>query len=237
MIDTEQKHLLIDSRDRTAGTSIQNATYLLDRPIQDFKCVRVNFVQLYNTFWNVTTLNNEFSVSDGAVISTRQLTPGHYSGATLATAINTLLQAISATLTVTFDTSTNLLNWTLPAPYSLVLGKSSDKLLGIAGLTTLTGTFTSIPNTTTPNSVQFFSPELQGNDQSYYTNNDSKHLCPFLTVPVFAQFGSSNYYQSNYPILVHTQSNCLQRFTIQLLDGEGNALQNAIDHQVSLTFF
>ena len=230
----EQKHLLIDSRDRRRGT-IENGTFVLDRPIENFKCVRVNFVQIYNTFWNVTTLNNEFAVTDGTTVSTRQITPGHYTGTSLATATNTLLQGISATLGVTFDAATGLLNWTLPAPYSLVQGKSSDKLIGIGSV--LTGTFSSVPNTTSPNSVQFFSPDLQGNDQSYFTNNDSKHLFPFLTVPVFAQFGSSNYYQSNFPIVVHTQSNCLQKFTIQLLDGEGNFLRNSIDYQLHLTFY
>jgi hypothetical protein len=231
----QKKLLLVDSRNRVSGT-IENATYVLDRPIENFLCLRVNYVQIYNTFLNVTTKNNEWAVTDGTMIYIRTLTPGHYTGESLAANINTELQGLDPSLSVSFDSTTTNINWVL-APYSLVQGTSSDRLLGVNGLTTVTGAFSSTPNLTEPNTVMFTSPELQGNDQMYYTNNDSKHLFPFVNVPIFAQFGSSNYYQSNYPIVVHTQSNCLQKFTIRLLDGEGNQIENAIDYQISLVLY
>ena len=56
----QQKLLLIDSRNRVSG-KIENATFVLDRPIENFVCLRVNYVQIYNTFLNVTTKNNEWA--------------------------------------------------------------------------------------------------------------------------------------------------------------------------------
>ena len=231
----QQKLLLVDSRDRVSG-SIENATYVLDRPIENFVCLRVNYVQIYNTFFTVTTKNNEWAVTDGTMIYIRTLTPGHYTGISLAAAINTQLQGLDTSLSASFNETTSNIDWVLAAPYSLVQGTSSDRLFGSENTTALTGTFSTIPNLTEPNTVQFTSPELQGNDQSFFTNNDSKHMFPFLSVPIFAQFGSSNYYQSNYPIVLHTQASCLQKFTIRLLDGEGNQIENAVDYQISLTF-
>ena len=238
---TEQKHLLINSRDRTAGTSIENATYLLDRAINDFSCVRVNYIQLYNTFHNVTSVNNEFLFLNAPgmnqLLYVRSIPVGHYTAASLTSVIDVFLKAVDPSLSAVFDTSSNQITWAL-GTYSLRQdGFSSDRLLGIRDLTVRTGTFTSTPNTTFPQAVQLFSPEIQGTDSSFFTNRDNIHMQPFLTVPLFSSFGTSNYYQPNFPIILKCETQCLQKLTISLLDGEGRVLENAIDYQLSLMFF
>jgi hypothetical protein len=238
---TEQKHLLINSRDRTAGTSVENATFVLDRPINDFSCVRVNYIQLYNTFHNVTNVNNEFLFLNAPgmnqLLYIRSIPVGHYTAASLTSVIDGILKAVDGSLSAVLDTTSNQITWTL-GTYSLRQdGFSSDRLLGIRDLTVRTGTFTSTPNTTFPQAVQFFSPEIQGTDSSFYTNRNTVHMHPFLTIPLFSSFGTSNYYQPNFPIISRCETPCLQKLTIQMLDGEGKQLQNAIDYQLSLMFF
>ena len=125
----QQKLLLIDSRNRVSG-KIENATFVLDRPIENFVCLRVNYVQIYNTFLNVTTKNNEWAVTNGPMIYICTLTPGHYTGTSLATAINTELQGLDLLLSASFDSTTTNINFVLAAPYSLVQGTSSGRLFG-----------------------------------------------------------------------------------------------------------
>lgn len=225
-----EKHLLIDSRDRKAGSTIENATFELDRPIHDFECVRVNYVMTYNSFYNVTSNNNTWKLytPDPNFTTTTTIAPGFYSATQLATSINQ-----SAYVNVSFDSNTKLFTWTVQAGYSIE-PLTSQNLFGFSGVKA--GSFTSQPNCTNPQSVQFFSPELQGSDCSYFTKRETIGMYPFLRMPVFSEYGSSNFYQPSFEILIRCETGTLQRFSIQLKDGEGNIPENNFDYELSLTF-
>ena len=225
-----EKHLLIDSRDRKAGSTIENATFELDRPIHDFECVRVNYVMTYNSFYNVTSNNNTWKLytPDPNFTTTTTIVPGFYTATQLATSINQ-----SAYVNVSYDSNTKLFTWTVQAGYSIE-PLTSQNLFGFSGVKA--GTFTSQPNLTNPQSIQFFSPELQGTDCTYFTSRNTIGMYPFLRMPVFSEYGSSNFYQPSFPILIRCETGTLQRFSIQLLDGEGLPPTNSFDYELSLTF-
>ena len=225
----KEKHLLIDSRDRKAG-SIENATYELDRAIHDFECVRVNYVMTYNSFFNVTSNNNIWKLftPDPNFTVTNTQPPGFYTATQLAAAIS-----LDAYTTVVYDANSKVFNWTLTNGYSFQ-PLTASSLLGFSDIRT--GSFTSSPNLTNPQSIQFFSPELQGTDCSYFTSRNTIGMYPFLRLPIFSEYGSSNFYQPSFPILIRCETQTLQRFSIQLLDGEGMPPSNSFDYELSLTF-
>ena len=225
-----EKHLLIDSRDRKPGSTIENATYELDRPIHAFECVRVNYVMTYNSFFNVTSNNNTWKLYtlDPNFTTTTTIAPGFFSATQLATSIS-----LDAYVDVSFDSDSKLFTWTVQAGYSIE-PLTSQNLFGFSGVKS--GTFTSQPNLTNPQSIQFFSPELQGTDCSYFTKRETIGMYPFLRLPIFSEYGSSNFYQPSFPILIRCETQTLQRFSIQLKDGEGNEVSNAFEYELSLTF-
>jgi hypothetical protein len=225
-----EKHLLIDSRDRKPGSTIENAVFELDRPIHDFECVRVNYVMTYNSFFNVTANNNTWKLytPDTNFTTTTTITPGFYSAQQLAISISQ-----SAYVNVSFDTDTKLFTWTVQAGFSIET-LASQNLFGFSGVKA--GSFSSQPNLTNPQSIQFFSPDLQGTDCSYFTKRETIGMYPFLRLPIFSEYGSSNFYQPSFPILIRCETQTLQRFSIQLKDGEGNAPENSFEYEISLTF-
>ena len=116
---SEQKLLLIDSRVRVSGT-IENAIYVLDRGIEGFKCcqVKVNYVQLYNTFHNVTARNNEFlflNVPGANQLLYVSTIPLVTTAQTLTTVIDGILKAVDPSLSAVFDSTTNQITCTLGA--------------------------------------------------------------------------------------------------------------------------
>ena len=225
-----EKHLLIDSRDRKPGSTIENAVFELDRPIHAFECVRANYVMTYNSFYNVTSNNNIWKLytPDPNFTTTTTIAPGFYTAAQLAAAIS-----LDAYTTVVYDANSKVFNWTLTNGYSFQ-PLTASSLLGFSDIRT--GSFTSSPNLTNPQSIQFFSPELQGTDCSYFTKRETIGMYPFLRLPIFSEYGSSNFYQPSFPILIRCETGTLQRFSIQLKDGEGNEVSNAFEYELSLTF-
>ena len=225
----QEKHLLIDSRDRKAG-SISNATFELDRAIHDFECVRINYAMTYNSFFNVTSNNNTWKLytTDPNLTGFTTIAPGFYTAEQLAISISA-----DAYVNVSFDSNSKLFTWTVQAGYSIE-PLLAQNLFGFSGIKS--GSFSSQPNLTNPQSVQFFSPELQGTDCSYFTKRETIGMYPFLRLPIFSEYGSSNFYQPSFPILIRCETQTLQRFSIQLKDGEGNAPENSFEYEISLTF-
>ena len=108
-----EKHLLVDSRDRKPGSTIEHAVFELDRPIHDFECVCVNYVMTYNSFYNVTANKNiwKLHTPDPNFTTTTTITPGFNSADQLATSISQ-----SAYVNVSFDSN---FTWTVAAGYSI----------------------------------------------------------------------------------------------------------------------
>lgn len=227
------QHLLIDSRSRTEASNLQLATFELDRPLQPFTKFTVNYCQLYNTFFNITEQNNRLVV-DAIIIF---VPVGYYTQALLVSTISSLLQAnVNPLISVTWTTGPTA-TWVLGTH---VLDVKQSTIRDSIGVTEFgvnpTGNFFTFINTSQPQSVQFYSPELAGNDQISCHRN-SLHATPFLTVPIYAPNQILNYWQPNYKLEVYTSSTqALTRLSIYLLDGLGFMLQNTADYQLHLTF-
>ncbi len=221
------QRLLIDSRDRTNQSTLDNCTFLLDKPIVATEKCRVDFVLLFNTMFNVTSQNNGF-VFDGV---NRTVPRGYYTSSSIVVAMDTLLKSIDAATGVVYNSSTGIASWTLG---SHILTPSA--MSAILGTTTCTGIFSSFINTSYPQIVQFYSPELS-TDSQRTTNRTSVDATPFLIVPLFASYNSLNYYQPNFPLLLSCSTSTVSKITIYLRDSLGAPLENVSDYQMSLTFF
>ncbi len=227
------QHLLIDSRSRTEASNLHLATFELDRPIQPFKKFTVNYCQLYNTFFNITDQNNRLVVDAILIL----IPVGFYTQAALVQTINSLLQAIvDPLISVTWTTGPTA-TWVLGAH---VLDVKNSTIRDSIGVTEFgvnpSGNFFTYINTSQPQSVQFYSPELSGSDQISCHRN-SLHATPFLTVPIYAPNNVLNYWQPNYKFEVFTNSTkAITRISIYLRDSLGFPLQNTSDYELHLTF-
>lgn len=231
--------LLLDSRDRHVSSTVQTAQYELDRPIHNLHSVVVNWVQLYNTFWNVTTSNNTLAVVFGGTTTVKTVPPGFYTPQLLVQQVDVLLKQVSATLAVTYQASSQTANYTLPAASLNVLQSTARDLLGLTELTSTTGTFQAFVNTSLPQSVLLFSPELQpdGGAATVRTNRNALDLVPLLQVPIFAGHGSLNFWQPNFLVKHSCSKETLSQFSLSMLmGGTSEAAVGGIDYQVSLTF-
>ncbi len=223
------QRLLIDSRDRTSQSTLDNCTFVLDKPIVATEKCSVDFVLLFNTMFNVTSQNNGF-VLDGI---TRTVPRGYYTSSSIVVAMDTLLKSIDVATGVVYNSTTGIASWTLgshiltPSAMSAVLGTT---------VTSYTGNFHSFINTSYPQIVQFYSPELS-TDSQRTTNRTSLDATPFLIVPLFASYNSLNYYQPNFPLVLNCATSAITRISIYLRDSLGNPLENISDYQLSLTFF
>ena len=223
------QRLLIDSRDRTSQSTLDNCTFVLDMPMVATEKCRVDFVLLFNTMYNLTSQNNGF-VLDGV---NRTVPRGYYNSSSFVLAMDTLLKSIDAATSVVYNSATGIANWMLgshilnPSTMSAVLGTT---------VTSYTGNFQSFINTSYPQIVQFYSPELS-TDSQRTTNRTSVDATPFLIVPLFATYNSLNYYQPNFPMLLSCSTSTVTKITIYLRDSLGAPLENISDYQLSLTFF
>jgi hypothetical protein len=222
-----QQRIMIDSRDRVQGSSIQCATYVLDKPVQNVTCCRLDFAQIFNTFYNV---DSDTIVVDSTV---KVISPGFYTNEELVQAIDVLLKQVDPALGATYSTITGFCTWNMGS-HVLNLG-SARHLIGLDEQQT--GVFQTIINTSNPLSIQIMIPECSGADSQRSTNRNSIDMTPIATIPIYSSHNELNFFQPMYPSIISCQSTSLQRFTIQLMDSNGMKLSNITDYQIHLTMF
>lgn len=99
------KYLLIRSRDRDSGSS-HNFKMVLKNPLKDEEYELVSLI-MPNGFYNVNNNNNKIYFNDGSD-QTATLTNGNYSASSLATEIQTQMNAASShSFTCTYSTATS----------------------------------------------------------------------------------------------------------------------------------
>jgi hypothetical protein len=223
-----QQRIMIDSRDRIAGSSIQCATYVLDKPVQNIACYRLDFCQIFNTFYNV--YDSDTIVVDNTV---KVISPGFYTNEELVQAIDVLLKQVDPTLSATYSSITGSCTWNMGS-HVLKMG-SARHLIGLEEPES--GVFQTVFNTSMPHSVHIFSPEFSGLDSQRSTNRNLIDQTPLCVVPIYAPHNELNFYQPTFPGIISIQSTSLQRFTLQLKDSQGYDLVNATDYQLHLTLF
>lgn len=101
------KEIVVDSRDRTVGsTSSSDFTVTLQKRL-DLASIGVKSANIFYTWYNINSTNNNIDFSEGAGELTATVTPGCYTSTTLKSALETALNAAGAlTYTVTFNTTT-----------------------------------------------------------------------------------------------------------------------------------
>jgi hypothetical protein len=225
-----QQRVMIDSRDRIAGSSIQCATYVLDKPIQNVSCLRLDFAMLFNTFYNI-----DYSHDKLLIDNTIQVIPsGFYTDAELAITIDTILKQVDPTMSVNYSSITGGCTWNMGA-HTLGVSSSARHLVGINE--SKTGVFQSVFNISMPQSVHIFSPQFSGLDSQRSTNRNLIDQSPIAIIPIYAAHDELNFYQPTFPGIISIQSTSIQRFTLQLKDSQGDDLVNGTDYQLHLTFF
>src|SRR5438309_2063755 len=101
-------NILINSNSRISGTSsnftVQLPTNIL---VTKGKQISLQYLQMYNTIYNVDSTNNNVDFVVSAVNYTATLTPGSYSATSFASALQTAMTAqVANTWNVSYSTTT-----------------------------------------------------------------------------------------------------------------------------------
>jgi hypothetical protein len=222
-------NVVFDSRKRIAGTW-DKATLSFARTVYATR-FKVNYLSFFNTFFNVTSTTNSFTVDATPLV----LTPGIYTVQSLATTLDFLVKTINATYSVTVNNN-SFLNWNL-AGAGILNGGTAEFVLGTRDRGFLVGGFETLPVLTNPDEVFIRSPHLIRADS---LETDQEHNDPFLfTCLVDAPSLSQNIfrpqYEQFYPIL---QVQGMRQFTFELTNSKGERLQGLPTEWImSVTFF
>lgn len=129
--------IVLRSRDRTSGSSSEFEFKQVDQILEGE--YQVEWATIPNTLYNVSTTNNVLAVTSGTGSAT--LTPGNYTGATLAAEVQTQLTAVHASArTVTYSSISNKLTITAADASATVFGPATAndgaRVVGVAPGTT-----------------------------------------------------------------------------------------------------
>lgn len=141
-------HFLIRSADRNDywGTTPSNFRINLDKPLKGSKA-QISFCQIPNTYYNITTLNNQFyGYSNISTPILQTIAPGSYTLNDLMAAIQNVLSFLG-TVTVTYDTigglitisNTSIFYLDFNTPNSIAKPLGFNQYGTYTGLTTYTG--------------------------------------------------------------------------------------------------
>lgn len=115
----EYTELNLDSSDATnagnSGGTITKASWPLfyyTTRSEDVAAVKVLQAEIPFTYYPINAANNTFTFTEGATVSTVTLPPNNYTGATLASQLQTSLSALSVGFTVSYNANTLLFTFT-----------------------------------------------------------------------------------------------------------------------------
>jgi hypothetical protein len=146
---TSKYALYVNSNNRDSGGGNTNESFTITDTSNRFsvppRSVKLTSACIPYTWQNVTTGNNQFTLTEAGPGITITIPPGNYSGASLATAVATALNTSGATntYTVTFSSATQKFTISATGNFTLTFSLSSTiaKRLGFtAGTTTPSGT-------------------------------------------------------------------------------------------------
>jgi hypothetical protein len=209
-----------------------NLSFTSDSKIQTEK-VSIREIIIPNTFYNVVAPQNTFVTGAG----TATIPPGNYSTATLITSLQTLLQAIDATFTVTQNANTNFITVARSTNFTVTANQLSTRLgfsANLSGASTYTAAlvpYLAIPAILVANNVLY-------ERKNYTTNSNFNPPNLFLTVPNNGNSGAVVFYTPPYPLIydVNPQRNLLNS-TFTFYDYYGNLLNlNNPDANIIITF-
>ena len=225
------QNLILDSRDRIG--SISNGIFELDSTIENFSRVKVNWISMYNTFYNVTGGNNIITMVNSGVIV---IPPGNYTMELLGTTLDGLLKQIDEGMSVTYDSVSNRVYWSIAQLHIDIENSTAKHLLGLKNMVgSQDSSFYTIINLGSPSCVSLYSPELQA-PTVIRTSRSQIQYNSFLTVPIFASYAQLNYYEPKNLYFEYSKT-VLNRLSLHLRSETGEKLYNLTDFIISLNFF
>jgi len=131
--------IAIDSADRDIAVHPNPSDYVVKLPymIRSVKSIELMSLQMTRTEPAVNTGNNKFKITIDQQQTYNVAIPiGEYVQSTFITALSTALKAINSNLDATVSSATMRLSITYPTQFSIEVGESTARLLGVWGSNT-----------------------------------------------------------------------------------------------------
>lgn len=202
-MNTANLKILVNSASRISS-SVSSSNFKIQFPnniyLQERRYIRLAYVGMYNTFYNVNSTNNFINFRVGVTVYTTSVAPGIYNANTLASALQTAMTAqIANTWAIAYNSTTKLYTISGTSAFQLLFSTGSNanvslwKVLGFASSNGLTGIdTTSATSTTSTQVVQINEPLFVyitlnniSSDQTFTSDGDSFSF----VIPVDTQGG------------------------------------------------
>lgn len=228
--------VIIDSNFRTSGSSTDFLYEFKPQVKGIYPNVSMSQLILTNTFYSVRQgFNASIRVQTATELKTVTITEGTYTGAQLAGTMQTAFNNVfSSTWTITFNRPQDQFVFTYPESFSLLFADSlSDpsayRLLGFDNVNTASSTSISSSQSPVLRDNYFFLRFLF-NDQGLSNNRLEAGGTRFdVLVPNTAQIGENILFFNNIVplgIIERRDSTAIYNVKVQLLDNQGNILNN-----------
>ena len=235
-----------NSESRTSGT-LSQPVFLLEDPIADALGFRIHNVQIPHTYYNITTANNHLRLEDAVSATTYivTLTPGNYSASSLATALQTAINAAATTasgspnFTVTYSATThkytlaNALHlWTLYEYVGDAAGAANSLLVligdtaydhGVGGVNS--HTFANAANINVDNRITLASSALSRGLRKPATVGTARERLTLAKIPLAEGFGFVEKWEpTGYTLLFASPQRLYGEIDLRLYDSGGRSL-------------
>lgn len=219
--------LFIDSSQRTSGTS-SSFDILLNQEVP-MDSLKLQSVTIPNTFYNITSSNNSFTVTEGANTVSVSLTPGLYSINTLLTLLGTALTdnaTLTGTYTCTLDSITQYVTISCTTNFTVISTGALARQLGFVNATAQAGTevATELYDLSSLREVYI---QVTNIPVSSLFNSGVRNIIGKVPL-VGAQFGEIVYhsYDSEATMINFVSTELVDTIGISLVDSSGNLMDN-----------
>lgn len=196
--------------------------------------LHIDEVQLPNAVYVVNSNYDSFSITDTGGTDTITLTHQNYTGAQLATELQTQLNAsgtLNGTFTVTYDSQTLKITIASTVAYVINSGNVLD-IVGYTVLPTTSGTSTTGDSPVRLDGTAYVDLITSLGKSSYSSRNITN---TFFRICLNADVGSMVYYTPKTQHGIKLNSPDLTSFSIRLIDDKGNLYDLPPNCDISLT--
>lgn len=229
--------LTINSKDRASGTS---ADFVLKKfAFRRVDRFRVEYLHLPYSWYNITSSTNQIRINGTTTVS---VAAGQYSASTLASALQTALQSVDATFTVTYSSTTGKFTIARSTAFTLNLSSSlftMKRQLGFNG-TSDTGSATSqvsdsFANIHNGNSISLHSDVLSKVLNNAITDTRNDYV---LSIPIDQNPGNLIVYRPSQDIYYKFRETIdCNEITIQLRDIDNNVISlNGCEFEMKIIY-
>ncbi len=220
-----QQHLITNTN--------YDVTWRLTLPTQDNTMnygISLQQVIFENSVYPTNEFNNRFAFFYGGNNYSVTIPEGFYTGITMATILQSLLQAVEASFTVTYDSYNKKFTITRGGNFQLIDSTAMSDL----------GFISSQFNINATSWVSFTPIKISGSNyvdiamdysSQNFSTSTSRHI--FARIPVGEEFGSQIVYEPTQPIPI-TTTQTMEYIRIALLDDRGNAFKLPANQELSV---